>query len=217
MLRRRFLTNINLANKVPYNEIWYTTTDKKRLGNEEYYDFTAISSYAEDSGKLSFPYNITNIDNNMFRKCDTLVSVTFPDSIMGIGSYVFHSCSKLANIDFGSAITSLGAEVFSACTSLTGIVIPDTVTTMGNYVFLSCTNLKNVTLGKKVAKLGAGTFQGCTGVTSLYCRAELPPEIVSTSLSGLPSSCKIYVPKSLVTSYKGLSYWNDYTIVGYDF
>lgn len=61
--------------------------------------------------------SITTIQNETFRSCTLLTSVTLPSTVTSIGGYAFNGCSALTTIDL-SNVTSIGSDVFNGCTSL---------------------------------------------------------------------------------------------------
>lgn len=100
-----------------------------------------------------------------------------------VGYSAFGSCSALTSVDIPNA-TSVGAYAFNSCSALRTIDLPN-ATSIGEYAFYSCFNLKTIYLRSK-------TMCTCTG----------DPNIAS--------STTIYVPESLVDSYKTATYWSRY-------
>ena len=100
-----------------------------------------------------------------------------------VGYSAFSSCSALTSVDIPNA-TSVGAYAFNSCSALRTIDFPN-ATSIGEYAFYSCFNLKTIYLRSK-------TMCTCTG----------DPNIAS--------STTIYVPESLVDSYKTATYWSRY-------
>lgn len=100
-----------------------------------------------------------------------------------VGYSAFGSCSALTSVDIPNA-TSVGAYAFNSCSALRTIDLPN-ATSIGEYAFYSCFNLKTIYLRSK-------TMCTCTG----------DPNIAS--------STTIYVPESLIDSYKTATYWSRY-------
>lgn len=100
-----------------------------------------------------------------------------------VGYSAFGSCSALTSVDIPNA-TSVGAYAFNSCSALRTIDFPN-ATSIGEYAFYSCFNLKTIYLRSK-------TMCTCTG----------DPNIAS--------STTIYVPESLIDSYKTATYWSRY-------
>ena len=70
-------------------------------------------------------YPVTNIGDNAFEYCDTLVDVTFPAGVVSIGQSAFNSCSALESVTFPASVTSIGADVFDGCYLLKSINVND--------------------------------------------------------------------------------------------
>lgn len=100
-----------------------------------------------------------------------------------VGYSAFSSCSALTSVDIPNA-TSVGAYAFNSCSALRTIDFPN-ATSIGEHAFYSCFNLKTIYLRSK-------TMCTCTG----------DPNIAS--------STTIYVPESLIDSYKTATYWSRY-------
>ena len=98
----------------------------------------------------------------------------------------FDGCSALTTIDIPNA-TSIGDYAFNGCSALTTIDIPN-ATSIGHYAFDGL-KLKTIYLRSK-------TMCTCTGTP-----------FSSISLFFIPT---IYVPTSLIDSYKTANYWKNY-------
>lgn len=142
----------------------------------------------------SFP-SVTTIGNSAFNSCYSLTTASFPN-VTTIGSYAFNGCSKLTAASFLNA-TSIGNYAFRSCYSLTTISFPN-VTTIGASAFSNCYNLVSaIFLASSVIFLGTNAFGGT------------PIGDYTTSTGGVYGS--IYVPASLVDSYKTATNWSVYS------
>lgn len=103
-----------------------------------------------------------------------------------IGNNAFRG-TTLEKITIPKTVTSIGYNAFYDCTSLTSITIPDSVTSIGNSAFYNCTGLIDCTILKTdgVITLGTDNFNSTNN--------------------------KIYVPYSLLKSYKEATNWSDIT------
>ena len=101
-------------------------------------DYSKISSYITE---VIVPDGVTSINNNAFKYCSRLSSITMPDSITSIGNYSFQGCSSLETITIPENVTSIGNYAFSDCSGLSSITVTDSVTSIGNNAFQNCTAL----------------------------------------------------------------------------
>ena len=90
------------------------------------------------------PKNITRLENECFKDCINLTSITLHDKITYIGDLCFQNCPKLKEI-----------------------IIPDSVNYLGHYCFKDCINLTNVELGNGFDTLHKYTFSGCKLLTKV--------------------------------------------------
>ena len=138
-------TEEELAVPVATNkEIWYTTTDNKKLTPNNKDVFGATYDDA----------------NNVYEK--GLGKITFDTDVTSIGAEAFDFCTSLQSISIPSGVTSIGAEAFNYCTSLQSISIPSGVTSIGKSAFLSCTSLQSISIpsDSKLTSIGEGAFRG---------------------------------------------------------
>ena len=160
------------AIEIPSNEIWYTTTDNKRiiLPSTEPTVFGAYfisNTYSDGKGVLTFDGEITKIGNDAFKDIGNLASITIPDSVTSIGGEAFRRCTSLTSITIPNSVTSIGDYAFSGCDSLTSVTIPDSVTEIGDDAFSRCISLTSVTIPDSVTSIGYNAFCGCTSLTSI--------------------------------------------------
>ena len=149
----------------------------------------------------------TKIDSRAFYKCSKLTSVSFPEAT-SIGSSAFNYCSGLTKVSFPNA-TSIGGSAFSSCSSLTEVSIPN-ATSIGDNAFNSCSGLTSVSF-PEVTSIGSGAFQNCSGLTTIYVGTESDTVCTLSNTNAIPSSVTdIYVPYSLVDSYKSATNWSTF-------
>ena len=173
MLRKLFVFVVCLVAAVatasaqtpPDNEIWYTTTDGKKLNGD--FSNMVSNSYNNGRGVLKFQNCITNIRGSAFAGCSSLKSITIPNSVTYIGERAFEGCSSLKSITIPNSVTSIGEWAFYGCSSLTGITIPNSVTSIGDWVFRGCSSLKSITIPDSVTYIGVYAFSGCSSLKSI--------------------------------------------------
>ena len=191
------------------------------IGNGAFFSCSGLTS-------VSIP-NATSIGSQAFDSCSGLTSVSIPNAT-SIGQYAFDSCSGLTSVSFPNA-TSIGDSAFESCSGLTSVSFPN-ATSIGGYAFQDCSNLTEASFPKATSiypyafyscsKLTSASlpnakvietsaFSDCSSLTTLYIGTELDTVCTLSSMDAIPSNVtNIYVPLSLVDSYKSAANWSKY-------
>lgn len=101
--------------------------------------------------------------------------------------------------------TEVGVSAFSNCSALTSVDIPN-ATSVDIYAFSSCSALRTIDL-PNATSIGAGAFTNCY-MTEIFLRSKTM--CTCTGNPNIASSATIYVPESLIDSYKTATYWSNY-------
>ena len=133
------------------------------------------------------------IEGETFKSCSSLSVIDLP-MCSYIGRDIFTDCHslKIKNLPM---CTYIGEVAFNRCYSLSEVNLP-MCTYIGEVAFNSCSSLQELTIGTEISTVcvlgNSNVFKGCTTLTS------------------------IYVPVSLVESYKTATNWTFYSdkIVG---
>ena len=145
-----------------------------------------IQSYAFASSGIThieIPDSCTEVWQNCFRDCSSLVSVKYPVDITYVGVSCFLNCTSLESIEFGDSVTEIRDTAFQGCSSLSDCWLPESLQTIGKSSFKNCsslteaifyenvtsigqyayqnTGLTSVTVGSNVSSIGNGCFNGC--------------------------------------------------------
>lgn len=181
-----------------------------------------------------FP-NATSIGAYAFQGCENLTTVDFPLAT-SIEYSAFEGCSNLTTINL-PLVTSVEESAFSSCSKLTAINLP-LVTSIGG-TFRDCSNL-TIADFPSVTSIGSYSFYNCSSLTALILKSETMAALLYTDAfiqcyhfhgtvnsTYNPEGLKdgyIYVPRSLVDSYKTANNWStfatqfraleDYTVDG---
>lgn len=172
------------------------------------------SSYApfDACGKLKFvdvPSTITYIGANAFRFCSGLTTIGIPENVVEIGEQAFRGCSSLPSVVIPSGVTLIEDSTFESCGSLSSVTIPNTVTNIGNYAFYGCSGLTTVTIPSSVRGFGERAFFGCNSLTGITIEGYRVPTVGDEAFGGY-NTCPIYVPSTMVSSYKSTVAWDRY-------
>ena len=200
-----------MASPAAIAQYFYEGGIEYRITNDDRTEAVVASAYGGYSGDVVIPstvtsviwsdyeeYNVTatvvGIDEEAFRGCSQLTSVTLPGTLRTIGRNAFYECTALQEITLSSSLTTIGASAFGYCTSLTSIAIPSGVNSIGWNAFYCCTGLTSVTIPNTVTQLN-GTFFGCTGLTDI----ALPESLITLdgTFTGCTGLTSIVVPASV--------------------
>ena len=135
--------------------------------------------------QISLPM-CSSIDANAFYYCTSLSQMSLP-MCSYIGSSVFDYCSSLSQVSLPMC-SSIGVNAFQGCRSLSQISLP-MCSYIGAEAFRNCSSLSIITIGySSICSLKNSNAFTITQITS--------------------STGSIYVPASLVDSYKSANYWS---------
>lgn len=101
--------------------------------------------------------------------------------------------------------TEIGDSAFSNCSALTSVDIPN-ATSVDVYAFYGCSALKSIDL-PNVTSISAEAFANCY-MKEIFLRSKTM--CTCTGNPNIASSATIYVPESLIDSYKTATYWSSY-------
>ncbi len=207
---------------IPSNEIWYTSTDGKKIKPTHGDGFKHIAkSHKFKDGKgvivlkdgvtelKNFEYYsslktliigdcITSIDFFTFNACKQLESIELPDGITEIDSCAFFGCKSLTTINIPDSIKVIGHSAFEGCSSLTTIIIPNGITVIDVELFMGCSSLTSVVIPDGVTTIGENAFNGCSSLESVVI-----PDSVTTigecAFNGCSSLESITIPDGVTT------------------
>ena len=83
-------------------------------------------------------YTVISIEDNSFRNCNELVSLSIPSSVTSIGRAAFIDCSNLSSIIFSDNLTDIGEDSFLGCVSLQSIKFPDSLVSIQKGAVAAC-------------------------------------------------------------------------------
>lgn len=155
---------------------------------------------------------ITIVGPNAFASCQRLTTVDLPNATM-ISDNAFGTCNAMTSISIPN-VKTISQIAFSGCTKLQEINLPNT-SDIGQMAFNGCTLLAKVDFGM-VDTIGALTFQNCKVLNTVIiryngiCTLTNISAFNSTPIKTSDTTGFIYVPSSLVESYKSATNWSTY-------
>ena len=90
------------------------------------YDKTGFNGEAKIVSSITYKgnhYEVLSINNNVFKNCEKLTSLTLPNSVTSIGSSAFEGCTSLTSLTIPANVTSSGKNAFGECSGLTSIAV----------------------------------------------------------------------------------------------
>ena len=135
---------------------------------------------------VNLPY-ATSVGGYAFQNCGSLSQVSLP-MCSRIGDFAFYSCYSLSQISL-PVCSVIGWDAFIDCSSLTKISLPVCSYIAGYQTFNNCSSLSMITIGY-----------------SSVCHLENSNAFNATQITS--STGSIYVPASLVDSYKSATNWS---------
>lgn len=147
----------------------------------------------------------TSVGDSAFYSCSALTSVDIPNAT-SVGTSAFGNCSALTTVDLLN-VTKIGYGAFSGCSGLITIDLPN-ATSIDNAAFQDCSALTSVNFSN-IATIGAYAFQRDYALKTIFLRSKTMCTCVRDPW--VNSSTTIYVPESLINSYKAATYWSRYS------
>lgn len=154
--------------------------------------------------------NATSIRQYAFYENGRIEKVNFPQA-KSISQYAFYYCGNLVSANFPNITSISGGYAFSY-SGLKSLIFPN-ANSVGASVFYQAIYLKRLEFFKSLS-IGRSAFSVCSALSALILRGDT---VSTVSRSGILSSTPIesgtgyiYVPSSLVDSYKSATNWSTY-------
>ena len=200
------------------NSVYRNSVQKIEIGN----GITNIKQNAFNACysliSITIPNSITSIGESIFNTCSSLSSITIPNSVTSIETSAFYSCSSLSSITIPNSVTSIGTSAFNGCYSLSPITIPDSVTSILQQAFSRCYSLSSITIPDSVTSIASSVFYTCSSVAfyDFSNHTSVPTLSNTNAFKNIAVDCQIRVPASLVDAWKAATNWSTYAdhIVG---
>ena len=225
--------------KISSGGSWFIPDYFCQGSNGNYYLIAARIAGVRQMSNYAFQYkyglrtvtmdrSLTNMGEQIFYECRSLVAIVFPDSLTTIGRYSMQYCYALSRIVFPDSITVISESICYYCYVLDGVTVPDgveridygafqychslsyvhfpnTLTNIREYAFRYCYPLHDLRLPDSLTNLGEYAFNECFGIEEV----RLPNSI--TSCGGYVfHTCrnlrKITIPTTWTSIPNGLCY-----------
>lgn len=221
---------------IPFGTNSYTSGEKITVTAEKDSAEKSIELYAPSSvvgggaiqfsGTLiDFPNNIGvvtisdlggTIQENAFRNPSDIggsfqlkatgLSIVAP--VTAIGVYAFQGWRNALTLTLPTTLISIGISAFQGWNACLELVIPNSVTTIARDAFYAWPAAKKLIIGTSVATIANNAFQNWTACDEVVCLRAAPPEITSSTFSGLKSTCIFKVPAESVAAYQAAPNWS---------
>lgn len=192
-----------IADAINYIADNYSDPSADLMPYKELLEGTASGDYESDK--------ITKIRDYALYYDEKLTSINLPN-LLKLGTSMLNG-AKVTSANFENA-TGSAVGVFKDCTRLLTVNIPK-VTEIGSSCFASCTKITKIDLPSVTSISSNGPFSYCKALVTLILRST---KIVSLSSSSYvfndtpiaSGTGYIYVPKSLIESYKAHENWKTF-------
>lgn len=212
------LTNINLSNAIIANKSYINTII---TGPNDIYNYT-LSNY--NITNCILPNNITDLIDNLFYNCVSLLEISIPESVTSIYSSCFNGCNGLKNINITNNIKRIDNKAFYECLNLNGVTFSpalSTLTYIGNECFKSCILLTGISLPNSLNFIGDKCFQGCSELRIVNFNQGVLQEIPKDCFNNCLNLYAITLPNNLniisqyafkyCISLENISFGNNFT------
>ena len=160
----------------------------------EQHDYTSAGDYVVSISVTSGSFAL--------QSSSTSLSTLFTAGKANVNSVDRGYLNSIEKVEIGGDVTSIGVNAFRNCCSLSQIAIPESITSIGVNAFQNCYSLSQITIPESVTSIGSYAFQNCYSIGYVKFERQTPPTISSSNAwNGIPTDCKILVPKGTRDTY----------------
>lgn len=125
---------------------------------------------------IYLPSSIKTIAANTFEGCNSLVTLELPANLTGIiDEETFRDCWLLKSLTIPSGITQIGEYAFRNCVNLKSLKLPETLKDIEHGAFLGCSSLTSFEIPSNVKNICNSAFTGCVNLTHIVCHPMVAP------------------------------------------
>lgn len=143
-------------------------------------------------------------------KKNTITQLIIGEGVTSIGDYAFENYTELTSVEMAGTVQKIGAYAFSCCSKLAAIKLPESLKTIGYRSFYFCSGLESVRISGSLTTILDEGFASCINLTEVRTKAIVPPVCKNNVFAGIPSDCKLYVPKDSKSAYETTPTWKDF-------
>ena len=152
---------------------------------------------------VSIPQSVTNIGKDAFRFCTALKDINIPYGIKEIDDETFNTCESLKSIYLPNGILHIGKSAFGQCKSLRSIYLPDEIITIDDLAFSHCEKLVLINIPNGIKSIGKYAFWWCSSLKTV----TFPESLISIGEEAFDMCTglrKFVVPNGCANKYKSL-------------
>ncbi len=189
---------------------------------------------------VTLPSNVQIIGKDAFTGCTALSGISLSNSLVTIEGYAFYGCTALTEVVLPSRVSIIDDHAFAHCSSLARFEASESLISIGPSAFFHCDNLAefDMTRNDSLTEIRYAAFDECNALESFEVPASFlqihekaffhaaslksfkihAPKRATSGLdmfANVHEDFAIYVPMSLVESYKEVNYWKLYQIIGF--
>ena len=208
---------LSYEERVPENEIWYTTTDGMII--ESMPEGLISNEYKDGMGRMVFNHCLKTVENNFFNYDSRLETVRLPENIVEIGFNSFCICENLKSIEM-PGVVRIGEQAF-ASSGLSGVLeLPETLEEIGASAFIQCEGISEIIIPRNVKTIDDFAF-GAGNYSKITVQATVPPVLRGSfdsrfdigsrggDYTGLAGGI-VLVPEESIELYLTADGWSDY-------
>ena len=179
---------------------------------------TSIGGYAfyncHNTPLQNLPSQLTVIKENCFYSCNKMTISKLPEKLTSIEKYGFYNCTSITISELPEGLRSLQQSAFARCNSITIKELPIEIKTIESYCFQECSSIPSFKVLGDVTSIGTYAFNKCSALQYIqFPNVTSVPTLGTSVFTGTPIASGtgyIYVPDSLVDSFKSATNWSAY-------
>lgn len=156
-----------------------------------------LKKYIDEDGNCVLPGEITEIEEEAFKNCTSLISISIPNTVTAIKNFAFMGCSSLISVSIPDSVKTIGVKAFAFCNCLTDVSISNSVKAIGWGTFMSCTSMTSIYIPNSVTEIGYEAFRDCTALAAVSM-SRYTSKIGASAFNGCRSLCSIAIPNCVV-------------------